>query len=158
MIAPHDLRRTCARICHQAGGELEQIPFLLGHVSIQTTQRYLRCKQRFRDAVHDHIGLDTDAPSCSALREWYALADFPVLIRTMPNWIVGSEEAVANITERSRLWSFRLIRRRKSFLREICYIESGISAHMMITGFRGSQHSGRGTIRQTNAAQNKLHT
>jgi len=25
VIAPHDLRRTCARLCHQAGGELEQI-------------------------------------------------------------------------------------------------------------------------------------
>ena len=34
VIAPHDLRRTCARLCHQAGGELEQIQFLLGHVSI----------------------------------------------------------------------------------------------------------------------------
>jgi integrase len=34
-VAPHDLRRTCARLCHQAGGELEQIQFLLGHVSIQ---------------------------------------------------------------------------------------------------------------------------
>jgi integrase len=32
-VAPHDLRRTCARLCHQAGGELEQIQFLLGHVS-----------------------------------------------------------------------------------------------------------------------------
>src|SRR5258708_662623 len=42
-IAPHDLRRTCARLCHQAGGELEQIQFLLGHVSIQTTERYLGC-------------------------------------------------------------------------------------------------------------------
>jgi integrase len=53
-VAPHDLRRTCARLCHQAGGELEQIQFLLGHVSIQTTERYLGCKQRFRDAVNDH--------------------------------------------------------------------------------------------------------
>jgi integrase len=35
-IAPHDLRRTCARLCHKAGGELEQIQFLLGHVSVQT--------------------------------------------------------------------------------------------------------------------------
>jgi hypothetical protein len=44
-LAPHDLRRlcrirhkrrTCARLCHAAGGELEQIQFLLGHVSIQT--------------------------------------------------------------------------------------------------------------------------
>lgn len=40
-VTPHDLRRTCARLCHQAGGELEQIQFLLGHVSIQTTERYL---------------------------------------------------------------------------------------------------------------------
>ena len=62
-VAPHDLRRTCARLCHQAGGELEQIQFLLGHVSIQTTERYLGCKQRFRDAVNDHIGLEPDASS-----------------------------------------------------------------------------------------------
>src|SRR6266849_3450014 len=39
-LAPHDLRRTCARLCHLAGGELEQIQFLLGHVSVQTTERY----------------------------------------------------------------------------------------------------------------------
>ena len=40
-VAPHDLRRTCARLCHEADGELEQIQFLLGHVSVQTTERYL---------------------------------------------------------------------------------------------------------------------
>lgn len=54
-IAPHDLRRTCARLCHEAGGELEQIQFLLGHVSIQTTERYLGCKQKLRDAVNDRL-------------------------------------------------------------------------------------------------------
>src|SRR5437016_12500859 len=32
-LAPHDCRRTYARLCHAAGGELEQIQFLLGHVS-----------------------------------------------------------------------------------------------------------------------------
>jgi integrase len=32
-LAPHDLRRSCARLCHLAGGELYQIQFLLGHVS-----------------------------------------------------------------------------------------------------------------------------
>jgi integrase len=57
-LAPHDLRRTCARLCHQAGGELEQIQFLLGHVSIETTEKYLGCKQRFQNAVNDDIGLD----------------------------------------------------------------------------------------------------
>lgn len=40
-LAPHDLRRSCARLCRAAGGELEQIQFLLGHVSVQTTERYL---------------------------------------------------------------------------------------------------------------------
>jgi hypothetical protein len=38
-LAPHDLRRTCARLYHAAGGELEQIQFLLEHDSIQTTER-----------------------------------------------------------------------------------------------------------------------
>ena len=57
-IAPHDLRRTCARLCHLAGGELEQIQFLLGHVSVQTTERYLGCKQRLHNAVNDNIGLE----------------------------------------------------------------------------------------------------
>jgi integrase len=60
-LALHDLRRTCARLCHQAGGELEQIQFLLGHVSVQTTERYLGCKQRFRNAVNDRIGLEPDS-------------------------------------------------------------------------------------------------
>jgi integrase len=59
-VAPHDLRRTCARLCHQAGGELEQIQFLLGHVSVQTTERYLGCKQRLRNAVNDNIGLEPE--------------------------------------------------------------------------------------------------
>lgn len=57
-LAPHDLPRTCARLCHAAGGELEQIQFLLGHLSIQTTERYLGCKQRIRGAVNDKIGIE----------------------------------------------------------------------------------------------------
>jgi len=56
-LAPHDLRRSCARLCHGAGGELEQIQFLLGHVSVQTTEKYLGCKQRLREAVNDGIGI-----------------------------------------------------------------------------------------------------
>ena len=60
-LAPHDLRRSCARLCHAAGGELEQIQFLLGHVSVQTTERYLGCKQRLREAVNDRIGMEPTA-------------------------------------------------------------------------------------------------
>jgi site-specific recombinase XerD len=48
-IAPHDLRRTCAKLCRAAGGELEQIQLLLGHASVQTTERYLGTRQ---DLVH----------------------------------------------------------------------------------------------------------
>jgi len=59
-LAPHDLRRSCARLCHFAGGELDQIQFLLGHVSIQTTERYLGCKQRLRTAVNDRLGIEPD--------------------------------------------------------------------------------------------------
>jgi site-specific recombinase XerD len=57
-LAPHDLRRTCAKLCQASGGELEQIQFLLGHVSVQTTERYLGCKQRIRSAVNDRIGIE----------------------------------------------------------------------------------------------------
>jgi site-specific recombinase XerD len=57
-VAPHDLRRSCAKLCYAAGGELEQIQFLLGHASVQTTERYLGCKQRIRGAVNDQIGIE----------------------------------------------------------------------------------------------------
>jgi integrase len=57
-LAPHDLRRTCAGLCHLAGGELDQIQVLLGHVSIQTTERDLGCKQKLRSAVNDRLGIE----------------------------------------------------------------------------------------------------
>ena len=53
----HDLRRTCAKLCRKAGGDLEQIKFLLGHSSIQTTERYLGSEQEIAVAVNDAIGL-----------------------------------------------------------------------------------------------------
>jgi hypothetical protein len=34
--APHDPAPDRAKLCHTSGGELEQIQFLLGHVSVQT--------------------------------------------------------------------------------------------------------------------------
>src|SRR6202789_2811233 len=55
-IAPQDLRRTCAKLCHVNGGELEQIQFLLGHASVLTTERYLGCKQNLEEPVNDRFG------------------------------------------------------------------------------------------------------
>jgi len=55
-LAPHDLRRTCARLRPLAGGELEQIQFLLGPASVPTTEHYLGCKQRLNQAVNDNLG------------------------------------------------------------------------------------------------------
>jgi site-specific recombinase XerD len=55
--APH----VRARLCHLAGGELEQIQFLSGHVSVQTTERYLGCKRKLRCAVNDRLGIEPDA-------------------------------------------------------------------------------------------------
>ena len=60
-LAPHDLRRTSASLCHLASGELDQIQFLLGHVSIQTTERYLGCKQKLRVAVNDRLRIEPEA-------------------------------------------------------------------------------------------------
>jgi site-specific recombinase XerD len=56
-LAPHDLRRTCAKLCRAAGGELEQIQLLLGHASVQTTERYLGTRQDLVHAPNDAIRL-----------------------------------------------------------------------------------------------------
>jgi integrase len=53
----HDLRRTCAKLCRKNGGNIEQIKFLLGHSSIQTTERYLGSEQEIEIAVNDNLGL-----------------------------------------------------------------------------------------------------
>ena len=54
---PTRIARSAATFV-EFGGELEQIQFLLGHVSIQTTERYLGCNQRIRGAVNDRIGIE----------------------------------------------------------------------------------------------------
>jgi integrase len=56
-LAPHDLRRTAAKLCRAAGGELEQIQLLLGHAPVQTTERYLGTKQDLVHAPNDGIKL-----------------------------------------------------------------------------------------------------
>jgi integrase len=56
-VRDHRLRRTCAKLCRKNGGDLEQIKFLLGHSSIQTTERYLGSEQDMEIAVNDNLGL-----------------------------------------------------------------------------------------------------
>src|ERR1700751_411268 len=68
-LAPHDLRRTCARLCRSAGGELDQIQLLLGHVSIQTTEQSLGSRQRIRSAVNDRIGIEPGSGEPCVFRE-----------------------------------------------------------------------------------------
>jgi len=56
-LAPHDLRRTFAKLAHKGHAALEQIQISLGHASIQTTERYLGIEQDLTDAPCDHLGL-----------------------------------------------------------------------------------------------------
>jgi integrase/recombinase XerD len=39
-LAPHDLRRTLARLSREAGAPLETIQRTLGHASVRTTEQY----------------------------------------------------------------------------------------------------------------------
>jgi integrase len=56
-LAPHDLRRTFAKLPHTGHSALEQIQLSLGHAIIQTTERYLDVSQDLPDAPCDHLGL-----------------------------------------------------------------------------------------------------
>ncbi len=53
---PHDARRTCARLCRTGNAALEDVQELLGHSSIQTTERYLGRTEGFKRAITDIIG------------------------------------------------------------------------------------------------------
>jgi len=49
-IAPHDLRRTFAKLAHKGSSGVEQIQLSLGYSSIQTTECYLDVEQDPTDA------------------------------------------------------------------------------------------------------------
>jgi hypothetical protein len=56
-LAPHDLRRTFAKLARAGQAPLEQIQLALGHQSIQTTQRYLGSELDLVDAACDRLGI-----------------------------------------------------------------------------------------------------
>ena len=62
-LAPHDLRRTFAKLAHKGRAALEQIQLSLGHASVQTTERYLGVRQDLTDAPCDHLGLRVEMPA-----------------------------------------------------------------------------------------------
>jgi integrase len=57
-VAPHDLRRTYAKLAHKGGAKLDQIQLSLGHASLMTTERYLGVSQDLHDAPCDYIKLN----------------------------------------------------------------------------------------------------
>ena len=59
-LSPHDLRRTCARLCHSTGGELEQIQFLLGSSICRNHRTIPRSSQRLVHSVNDKLGIEPD--------------------------------------------------------------------------------------------------
>ena len=56
-VAPHDLRRTFAKLAHKGGSPVDQIQLSLGHSSMQTTERYLGVEQNLSTAPCDQLGL-----------------------------------------------------------------------------------------------------
>lgn len=55
-LAPHDLRRTCARLAREGGASLECVQKTLGHASVQTTERYIASTEAAR--AGDFIKID----------------------------------------------------------------------------------------------------
>jgi len=72
------------------GGELEQIQFLLVHVSVLTTERYLGCKQNLERRVNDRFGcLFSRAPwiygkGCSRQRTIHIPRSLEVRMQVVP--------------------------------------------------------------------------
>ena len=54
-LQPHDLRRTYAQLGYEAGVPITQISVLLGHASLETTQRYLNLELDLESTVSDFI-------------------------------------------------------------------------------------------------------
>jgi site-specific recombinase XerD len=60
-LAPHDLRRTFAKLAKKGNAALEDISMTLGHASLQTTQRYLGLDLNLDSAAPDRVGLHLTA-------------------------------------------------------------------------------------------------
>jgi integrase len=61
-LAPHDLRRSCAKLAKKGGAPLDQIQVTLGHESIRATELYFGLDLDLANPACDFIKLD-DAES-----------------------------------------------------------------------------------------------
>jgi site-specific recombinase XerD len=57
-LAPHDLRRTAAKLMEKGGAAINQISLVLGHSSLDVTKRYLGGDLDLHDAATDRIKID----------------------------------------------------------------------------------------------------
>lgn len=57
LLAPHDLRRTFAKLARSGQAPLKQIQLAPGHQDIQTTRRYLGTELDLADAACDRLGI-----------------------------------------------------------------------------------------------------
>ena len=62
VLAPHDLRRTFAKLARNGGAQLEQLQLTLGHASVQTTEKYVGATLDLDDNAVDYTGLRTPRP------------------------------------------------------------------------------------------------
>lgn len=68
-IAPHDARRTFARLAHLGHAPMEQIQLSLGHASIATTELYLGVKQDLRNAPCDCLSISIEQRNAEVLTD-----------------------------------------------------------------------------------------
>ena len=58
-VAPHDMRRTCARLCHEAGGELA-----VSYTHLDVYKRQERVQSLGLLATAQHVTTNVSAPAC----------------------------------------------------------------------------------------------
>ena len=78
-LAPHDLRRTFAKLARSGQAPLEQIQLALGHQNIQTTQRYLGSELDLADAACDRLGIRVPVESPRLTKTSKVIAE-PVVV------------------------------------------------------------------------------
>ena len=109
-LKAHDARRTCAKLCRAAGSDLEQIQLLLGHSSVQTTERYLGTRQDLAQAANDRLGLGWKAPATAPAEpppkgEKTVVVELCLRVENNNKFVRGKKRARADI-ENYHLWHY----------------------------------------------------